>query len=155
MATRSGRGEVPLGLQALLMAAYVMIGQAERAVELFRAQLAGSRHPHAFTRTGLVIGLKMAGFDGEAMAAATGLIDAAEARAEQVVEEEGLQLLAWVGDHFQIPTVGVAVDPSISRWTASVAAASAGRQVGPPDDRRTTLPGCRLHRLVPQPANAR
>ncbi len=30
---------------------------------------------------------------------------------EQVVEEEELQLLAWVGDHFQIPTVGVAVDP--------------------------------------------
>jgi len=30
---------------------------------------------------------------------------------EQVVEEEGLHLLAWVGDHFQIPTVGVAVDP--------------------------------------------
>lgn len=30
---------------------------------------------------------------------------------EQVVEDEGLQLLAWVGDHFQIPTVGVAVDP--------------------------------------------
>jgi ABC-type nitrate/sulfonate/bicarbonate transport system substrate-binding protein len=30
---------------------------------------------------------------------------------EQVAEEEGLQLLAWVGDHFQIPTVGVAVDP--------------------------------------------
>jgi ABC-type nitrate/sulfonate/bicarbonate transport system substrate-binding protein len=30
---------------------------------------------------------------------------------EQVAEEEGLQLLAWVGDHFQIPTVGIAVDP--------------------------------------------
>jgi ABC-type nitrate/sulfonate/bicarbonate transport system substrate-binding protein len=30
---------------------------------------------------------------------------------EQVVEEEGFRLLAWVGDHFQIPTVGVAVDP--------------------------------------------
>ncbi len=30
---------------------------------------------------------------------------------EQVAEEEGLRLLAWVGDHFQIPTVGVAVDP--------------------------------------------
>ena len=30
---------------------------------------------------------------------------------EQVVEEEGLRLLAWVGDHFRIPTVGVAVDP--------------------------------------------
>jgi ABC-type nitrate/sulfonate/bicarbonate transport system substrate-binding protein len=31
---------------------------------------------------------------------------------EQVVEEEGFHLLAWVGDHFQIPTVGVAVDPA-------------------------------------------
>lgn len=30
---------------------------------------------------------------------------------EQVAEEEGFQLLAWVGDHFQIPTVGIAVDP--------------------------------------------
>jgi ABC-type nitrate/sulfonate/bicarbonate transport system substrate-binding protein len=30
---------------------------------------------------------------------------------EQVAEEEGLRMLAWVGDHFQIPTVGVAVDP--------------------------------------------
>jgi ABC-type nitrate/sulfonate/bicarbonate transport system substrate-binding protein len=30
---------------------------------------------------------------------------------EQVAQEEGLHLLAWVGDHFQIPTVGVAVDP--------------------------------------------
>jgi hypothetical protein len=79
MAARSGRGEVPLGLQALLMAAYPAIGQPERAVEWCRAELASTRHPHALTRTGLVIGLKMAGFDGEAMAAATGLIDAAEA----------------------------------------------------------------------------
>jgi ABC-type nitrate/sulfonate/bicarbonate transport system substrate-binding protein len=30
---------------------------------------------------------------------------------EQVAEEEGFQLLAWVGDYFQIPTVGIAVDP--------------------------------------------
>jgi hypothetical protein len=30
---------------------------------------------------------------------------------EQVAEEEGFSVLAWVGDHFQIPTVGVAVDP--------------------------------------------
>jgi hypothetical protein len=30
---------------------------------------------------------------------------------EQVAREEGFHLLAWVGDHFQIPTVGVAVDP--------------------------------------------
>jgi ABC-type nitrate/sulfonate/bicarbonate transport system substrate-binding protein len=31
---------------------------------------------------------------------------------EQVAEEEGFHLLAWVGDHFQIPTVGVTVDPA-------------------------------------------
>jgi len=31
---------------------------------------------------------------------------------EQVAEEEGFHLLAWVGDHFQIPTVGIAVDPT-------------------------------------------
>lgn len=30
---------------------------------------------------------------------------------EQVAEEEGLHVLAWVGDHFRIPTVGIAVDP--------------------------------------------
>jgi ABC-type nitrate/sulfonate/bicarbonate transport system substrate-binding protein len=30
---------------------------------------------------------------------------------EQVAAEEGFHPLAWVGDHFQIPTVGVAVDP--------------------------------------------
>src|SRR6476660_2505167 len=30
---------------------------------------------------------------------------------EQVAQEEGFHVLAWVGDHFQIPTVGVAVDP--------------------------------------------
>jgi ABC-type nitrate/sulfonate/bicarbonate transport system substrate-binding protein len=29
---------------------------------------------------------------------------------DQVAAEEGFHLLAWVGDHFQIPTVGVAVD---------------------------------------------
>ncbi len=31
---------------------------------------------------------------------------------EQVAEEEGFHLLAWVGDHFQIPTVGIVVDPA-------------------------------------------
>ncbi len=32
--------------------------------------------------------------------------------AEQVAREEGFAVLSWVGDHFQIPTVGLAVDPS-------------------------------------------
>ena len=31
---------------------------------------------------------------------------------EQVAEEEGFHVLAWVGDYIQIPTVGIAVDPA-------------------------------------------
>ncbi|WP_433599817.1 ABC transporter substrate-binding protein [Nocardia sp. CA-135953] len=31
---------------------------------------------------------------------------------EAVAAEYGWQVLAWVGDHFQIPTVGVAIDPA-------------------------------------------
>jgi ABC-type nitrate/sulfonate/bicarbonate transport system substrate-binding protein len=31
---------------------------------------------------------------------------------EQVAAEEGFSVLSWVGDHLQIPTVGIAVDPS-------------------------------------------
>jgi ABC-type nitrate/sulfonate/bicarbonate transport system substrate-binding protein len=29
---------------------------------------------------------------------------------EQIAAEEGFSVLSWVGDHFQIPTVGIAVD---------------------------------------------
>ena len=31
---------------------------------------------------------------------------------EQVANEEGFSVLSWVGDHLQIPTVGIAVDPA-------------------------------------------
>ena len=31
---------------------------------------------------------------------------------EQVAAEEAFSVLSWVGDHFQIPTVGIAVDPA-------------------------------------------
>jgi NitT/TauT family transport system substrate-binding protein len=31
---------------------------------------------------------------------------------EQVAEEYGLKVLGWIGDYFQVPTVGIAVDPS-------------------------------------------
>jgi ABC-type nitrate/sulfonate/bicarbonate transport system substrate-binding protein len=31
---------------------------------------------------------------------------------EQVAQEEGFSVLSWVGDHLQIPTVGIAVDPA-------------------------------------------
>ena len=75
----SGRDEVPYGLEGLLGAAYLYIGQPERWVEWCRAQLARGRDTHAFTRASLVIALAIAGSGDEAMAAADGLIDAAEA----------------------------------------------------------------------------
>jgi ABC-type nitrate/sulfonate/bicarbonate transport system substrate-binding protein len=31
---------------------------------------------------------------------------------EEVADEEGFSVLSWVGDRFQIPTVGIAVDPA-------------------------------------------
>jgi NitT/TauT family transport system substrate-binding protein len=31
---------------------------------------------------------------------------------EQVAEEYGLKVLGWIGDHFEVPTVGIAVDPT-------------------------------------------
>jgi ABC-type nitrate/sulfonate/bicarbonate transport system substrate-binding protein len=31
---------------------------------------------------------------------------------EEVADEEGFSVLSWVGDYFQIPTVGIAVDPA-------------------------------------------
>ena len=75
----SGRGEVPFGIEGLLGGAYVAIGQPERSVEWCRAQLARGRDTHALTRACLVVALTIAGSDDEAMAAANGLIDAAEA----------------------------------------------------------------------------
>jgi predicted ATPase len=79
MAMRSGRSEVPFGLEDLLGGLYLVIGQPERCVEWNRAHLGTGRDPHAFARACLVFALTMAGSGDEAMAAATGLIDAAEA----------------------------------------------------------------------------
>jgi predicted ATPase/class 3 adenylate cyclase len=76
----SGRHEeVPFGFEGALGAAYMVIGQPDRCVEWCRAQLARGRDTHAYTRACLVLALTAAGRGEEARAAATGLIDAAEA----------------------------------------------------------------------------
>jgi hypothetical protein len=72
-------GEVPFGFEGALGAVYMVIGQPERWVEWCRAQLARGRDTHAVTTTMLVQALTFAGAGDEARAAATGLIDAAEA----------------------------------------------------------------------------
>jgi predicted ATPase/class 3 adenylate cyclase len=72
-------GEVPFGLEGALGAVYTVIGQPQRTVEWCRAQLARGRDTHTFTRSMLVNALLIAGAGEEARAAATGLIEAAEA----------------------------------------------------------------------------
>ncbi len=79
MAIRSGSGEVPYGLESLLGVAYLVIGQPERTVEWCRAQLVRGRDTHTITRAALVVALTIAGRADEAMAAANGVIEAAEA----------------------------------------------------------------------------
>ena len=73
---------------------------------------------------------------------------------EQVAAEEGFSVLSWVGDHFQIPTVGIAVDPTRIPFDARRFGASAGQPASSPRDRRTTPGGHQVHRLVSQPAHA-
>ena len=76
----SGRHEeVPYGLEGLLGGVYVAIGQPERMLEWCRAQLARGRDTREITWASLVGALTVAGCGEEARAAATGLIDAAEA----------------------------------------------------------------------------
>ena len=63
----------------MLGGVYIAIGQPERWVEWCRAQLARRRDTHASSRAWLVVALMLAGSAEEAMAAADGLIEAAEA----------------------------------------------------------------------------
>jgi predicted ATPase/class 3 adenylate cyclase len=75
----SSRDARPYGLEAVLGAVYLAIGQPERLAELCRAQLARRRDTHVHIRAWLVVALAVAGSGGEAMDSADGLIEAAEA----------------------------------------------------------------------------
>jgi tetratricopeptide (TPR) repeat protein len=73
------REALPYGIEGLLGALYVAIGQPERCVELCRAQLARRRDTPVYIRAWLVCALSLVGSGGEAMDSADGLIEAAEA----------------------------------------------------------------------------
>jgi predicted ATPase len=75
----SGCGEVPYGIEGWLASSYQITGQPEQAVEWCRTQIASGRDTHGLTRACLVLALPHAATLDEAMAAATGLIDIAEA----------------------------------------------------------------------------
>ena len=78
-AISGGRDHVPYGVEGIVGAAYVGIGQPERWVRASRAQLAGGPDTNPYTTACLVIAMSVTGFVDDAMAAANGLIDAAEA----------------------------------------------------------------------------
>ena len=76
---RRGRDEPPYGAEGWVGGAYLAIGQPERWVELCHAQLVRRPDTHVQIRACLVIALTVAGSADKAMAAADGLIEAAEA----------------------------------------------------------------------------
>jgi predicted ATPase/class 3 adenylate cyclase len=74
-----GNDEVPFGVDGILGAVYLNVGQPQQWVELCRARLERGRDTHAYTRACLVFALTMAGRGDEAMAVANGIVDAADA----------------------------------------------------------------------------
>ena len=83
------REALPYGIEAMLGAVYLAIGQPERLAELCRAQLARRRDTHVHIRAWLVVALSVAGSGGEAMDSADGLIEAAEATGNPYVARVG------------------------------------------------------------------
>jgi predicted ATPase len=73
------REALPGGIEAMLGAVYLAIGQPDRLAEWCRAQLTRRRHSHVHIRAYLVVALSLAGSGGEAMDSADGLIETAEA----------------------------------------------------------------------------
>jgi predicted ATPase len=78
-AISGGSDHLPHIAAGFLGSAYPAVGQPERWVQWFRDQLARGRATDPYSTTNIVIGLTVAGSTNDAMAAAGGLIDAAEA----------------------------------------------------------------------------
>jgi predicted ATPase len=95
----SGRAEVPFGLEGLLGGSYVAIGHPERWVEWCRAQLARGLDTHGYTTTSLLMGLTVSGSHDDAMAAANGLIDVAEATGNPHALVFALHAYGWAVHH--------------------------------------------------------
>jgi len=78
-AIRDDRDEAPFGLAGMAGGVYLYAGQPERCVDWCRTYLARGRDAGALIRAALVNALTIAGSAEEAVVAADGLIDAAEA----------------------------------------------------------------------------
>lgn len=75
----TGHGELPFGFEGLLANSYIAIGQADRSAEWCRDLLAREHDSHVNITAYLVMALTIAGHYDEAIAAANGLPETAEA----------------------------------------------------------------------------
>ena len=91
----TGGDTVPYAAEGCLGSAYIYIGQPERYVEVLRVQLARGRDTNTATRSFLVVALVVAGCPDEAILAANGLIEAAEATRNPHVLAYALLAYGW------------------------------------------------------------
>ena len=102
MAMSSGRDHVPSGAEGFVGGAYVAVGQPERWIQWCRAQLARGLDTPAYiaNTTGcLLMALTVSGSHDDAMAAANGLIEAAEAIGNPCVLAFALHAYGWAVHH--------------------------------------------------------
>ena len=95
MAHHDGCVEVPFGLEGLGGGVYLLIGQPERYVEWCRGYLDAGRDTHGLTRSALVNALVFAGSADEAIIAADGLVEVAEATDNPWAISYALLSTAW------------------------------------------------------------
>jgi predicted ATPase len=76
---REGRDDVPFGLAGMAGGVYLYLGQPERFIDWCRTYLGSGLDTHSLTKAALVNALTMAGSAEEAIAAADGIVAAAEA----------------------------------------------------------------------------
>jgi hypothetical protein len=75
----SGRADVPFGIEGMLCIVSLYSGQPERAVDWCRSRVQSGRDTHTVLRATVILSLAAAQSDEEAIAATSGLIEAAEA----------------------------------------------------------------------------
>jgi predicted ATPase/class 3 adenylate cyclase len=78
-ALRDGHDDVPFGLVGMAGGVYLYLGQPDRFVDWCRTYLEHGVDTHSLTKAALVNALTLAGSADEAIAAADGIVDAAEA----------------------------------------------------------------------------
>ncbi len=121
----SGRlDQVPFEFEVMLGGAYITKGEPERWVELCRNMIAREPGPHTYVRACLVMALTIAGAGDEAVAAAQGLLAAADA-----TENPHVQSMALLGYGFGYRDADPAAAYDAQRRGLTIAQDSGNRQV--------------------------